>query len=170
MCISLHTHTGVFDIKELFVLDYVLVKYYACLHVSLFLSLCVQEPGPAKVTVTSTSSSSSMVCLPSTIAHAERVPSTRATLWQEETWSRATLPTSCSTGSLSQLGTQTQNSFETNKVTTCCLEPGCQSFSRQDFEIHKIHFKFKFENLNSNILYTNVSNVQTATCHTLATL
>uniref|UniRef100_A0A8C1GWU0 Myosin phosphatase Rho interacting protein n=1 Tax=Cyprinus carpio TaxID=7962 RepID=A0A8C1GWU0_CYPCA len=62
-----------------------------------------QEPGPAKVTVTSTSSSSSMVCLPSTIAHAERVPSTRATLWQEETWSRATLPTSCSTGSLSQL-------------------------------------------------------------------
>uniref|UniRef100_A0A8C2C5H3 Myosin phosphatase Rho interacting protein n=1 Tax=Cyprinus carpio TaxID=7962 RepID=A0A8C2C5H3_CYPCA len=61
------------------------------------------EPGPAKVTVTSTSSSSSMVCLPSTIAHAERVPSTRATLWQEETWSRATLPTSCSTGSLSQL-------------------------------------------------------------------
>uniref|UniRef100_A0A673IXA6 PH domain-containing protein n=1 Tax=Sinocyclocheilus rhinocerous TaxID=307959 RepID=A0A673IXA6_9TELE len=62
-----------------------------------------QEPGPAKVTVTSTSSSSSMVCLPSTIAQAERVPSTRATLWQEETWSRATLPTSCSTGSLSQL-------------------------------------------------------------------
>ncbi|XP_059381159.1 myosin phosphatase Rho-interacting protein isoform X5 [Carassius carassius] len=60
-----------------------------------------QEPGPAKVTVTSTSSS--MVCLPSTIAHAERVPSTRATLWQEETWSRATLPTSCSTGSLSQM-------------------------------------------------------------------
>uniref|UniRef100_A0A671RAR7 Centrosome-associated protein CEP250-like n=1 Tax=Sinocyclocheilus anshuiensis TaxID=1608454 RepID=A0A671RAR7_9TELE len=61
------------------------------------------EPGPAKVTVTSTSSSSSMVCLPSTIAQAKRVPSTRATLWQEETWSRATLPTSCSTGSLSQL-------------------------------------------------------------------
>ncbi|XP_073686461.1 uncharacterized protein [Garra rufa] len=62
-----------------------------------------QEPGPAKVTVTSSSSSSSMVCLPSTIAHAERVPFTRATLWQEETWSRATLPTSCSAGSLSQL-------------------------------------------------------------------
>ncbi|XP_056307188.1 golgin subfamily B member 1 isoform X3 [Danio aesculapii] len=62
-----------------------------------------QEPGPAKVTVTSTSSSSSMVCLPSTIAHAERVPATRTTLWQEETWSRATIPTSCSTGSLSQL-------------------------------------------------------------------
>ncbi|XDV47966.1 hypothetical protein PO909_017500 [Leuciscus waleckii] len=61
------------------------------------------EPGPAKVTVTSTSSSSSLVCLPSTIAHAERVPPTRATLWQEGTWSRATLPTSCSTGSLSQL-------------------------------------------------------------------
>ncbi|XP_039540426.1 trichohyalin isoform X10 [Pimephales promelas] len=62
-----------------------------------------QEPGPAKVTVTSTSSSSSLVCLPSTIAHAERVPPTRATLWQEGTWSRATLPTSSSTGSLSQL-------------------------------------------------------------------
>ncbi|XP_059391396.1 trichohyalin-like [Carassius carassius] len=60
-----------------------------------------QEPGPAKVTVTSTSSS--MVCLPSTIAHAERVMPTRATLWQEETWSRTTLPTSYSTGSLSQL-------------------------------------------------------------------
>ncbi len=124
--LSAHTHTGVFDIKELFVLDYGLVKYYACLNVSLFLSLCVQEPGPAKVTVTSTSSSSSMVCLPSTIAHAERVPSTRATLWQEETWSRATLPTSCSTGSLSQLGTNTQNSLETNKnkVMTCCVSLG----------------------------------------------
>ncbi|XP_073720382.1 uncharacterized protein [Misgurnus anguillicaudatus] len=57
------------------------------------------EPGPAKVTVTS----SSMVCLPSTIAHAERVPSTRASLWQEETMNRASIPTSCSTGSLSQL-------------------------------------------------------------------
>ncbi|XP_052397873.1 trichohyalin isoform X7 [Carassius gibelio] len=60
-----------------------------------------QEPGPAKVTVTSTSSS--MVCLPSAIAHAERVMPTRATLWQEETWSRTSLPTSYSTGSLSQL-------------------------------------------------------------------
>uniref|UniRef100_A0A672MXE2 Myosin phosphatase Rho interacting protein n=1 Tax=Sinocyclocheilus grahami TaxID=75366 RepID=A0A672MXE2_SINGR len=70
---------------------------------SLFLCLCVQEPGPAKVTVTSTCSSSSMVCLPSAIAHAERVPPTRATLWQEETWSRTTIPTSCSTGSLSHL-------------------------------------------------------------------
>lgn len=68
-----------------------------------------QEPGPAKVTVTSTSSSSSMVCLPSTIAHAERVPATRTTLWQEETWSRATLPTSCSTGSLSQLDSGNSN-------------------------------------------------------------
>lgn len=58
-----------------------------------------QEPGPAKVTVTS----SSMVCLPSTIAHAERVPSTRASLWQEETMNRASIPTSSSTGSLSQL-------------------------------------------------------------------
>ncbi|XP_056119636.1 golgin subfamily A member 4 isoform X6 [Rhinichthys klamathensis goyatoka] len=64
------------------------------------------EPGPAKVTVTSTSSSSSLVCLPSTIAHAERVPPTRATLWQEGTWSRATLPTSSSTGSLSQLDSE----------------------------------------------------------------
>uniref|UniRef100_A0A672RW20 Myosin phosphatase Rho interacting protein n=1 Tax=Sinocyclocheilus grahami TaxID=75366 RepID=A0A672RW20_SINGR len=120
--------------EKLFVLEYGLVKYYACLYVSLFLSLCVQEPGPAKVTVTSTSSSSSMVCLPSTIAQAERVPSTRATLWQEETWSRATLPTSCSTGSLSQLGTNTQNSLETNKnkVMTCCvnLAPDLLNFKK----------------------------------------
>ncbi|XP_051971103.1 myosin phosphatase Rho-interacting protein-like isoform X2 [Xyrauchen texanus] len=62
------------------------------------------EPGPAKVTVTSTSSSDSsgMVCLPSTIAHAERVPPTRASLWQEETWSRAAVATSCSATNLSQ--------------------------------------------------------------------
>ncbi|XP_056593905.1 golgin subfamily A member 4 isoform X3 [Triplophysa dalaica] len=65
------------------------------------------EPGPAKVTVTSTSSS--MVCLPSTIANSERVPSTRASLWQQETWSRATIPTSCSTGSLSQLSEDSVN-------------------------------------------------------------
>ncbi|XP_051543359.1 golgin subfamily A member 4-like isoform X2 [Myxocyprinus asiaticus] len=62
------------------------------------------EPGPAKVTVTSTSSSNSsgMVCLPSTIAHAERVPPTRASLWQEETWSQAAVPTTCSSTNLSQ--------------------------------------------------------------------
>lgn len=40
MCICLHTHTGVFDIKERFVLDYGLVKYYAGLNVSLSLFLC----------------------------------------------------------------------------------------------------------------------------------
>uniref|UniRef100_A0A8D0A9M3 Myosin phosphatase Rho interacting protein n=1 Tax=Sander lucioperca TaxID=283035 RepID=A0A8D0A9M3_SANLU len=46
-----------------------------------------QEPGPAKVTVTS--SGGSIPCLPSSIASAERVPLSRATLWQEESrWSR----------------------------------------------------------------------------------
>ncbi|XP_051538939.1 uncharacterized protein LOC127432140 isoform X2 [Myxocyprinus asiaticus] len=61
------------------------------------------EPGPAKVTVTSTSSSSSsMVCLPSTIAHAERMPPTRASLWQEESWSRAAVPTTCPSSDMSQ--------------------------------------------------------------------
>uniref|UniRef100_A0A7N8WW51 Protein outspread-like n=1 Tax=Mastacembelus armatus TaxID=205130 RepID=A0A7N8WW51_9TELE len=53
-----------------------------------------QEPGPAKVTVTS-SSGGSIPCLPSSIASAERVPMSRATLWQEESrWSRATIPCS----------------------------------------------------------------------------
>uniref|UniRef100_A0A667XL02 Myosin phosphatase Rho interacting protein n=1 Tax=Myripristis murdjan TaxID=586833 RepID=A0A667XL02_9TELE len=52
-----------------------------------------QEPGPAKVTVTS--SGGSIPCLPSSIASAERVPASRASLWQEEgRWSRATIPCS----------------------------------------------------------------------------
>nr|XP_020461898.1 plectin-like isoform X3 [Monopterus albus] len=60
-----------------------------------------QEPGPAKVTVTS---GGSIPCLPSSIASAERVPMSRATLWQEESrWSRATIPCSRSTSCLSQL-------------------------------------------------------------------
>ncbi|XP_039472745.1 coiled-coil domain-containing protein 18 isoform X2 [Oreochromis aureus] len=63
------------------------------------------EPGPAKVTVTSSSSGGSIPCLPSSIASAERVPMTRATLWQEEPrWSRATIPCSRSASCLSQLG------------------------------------------------------------------
>ncbi|KAM6897774.1 myosin phosphatase Rho-interacting protein [Xenentodon cancila] len=58
------------------------------------------EPGPAKVTVTG----GSIPCLPSSIARAERVPMSRATLWQEEShWSRATIPCSRSTSCLSQL-------------------------------------------------------------------
>ncbi|XP_035468525.2 centromere protein F isoform X2 [Scophthalmus maximus] len=64
------------------------------------------EPGPAKVTVTSSSSSSggSIPCLPSSIASAERVPMSRASLWQEESrWSRATIPCSRSASCLSQL-------------------------------------------------------------------
>ncbi|XP_031698722.1 myosin phosphatase Rho-interacting protein isoform X3 [Anarrhichthys ocellatus] len=61
------------------------------------------EPGPAKVTVTS-SSGGSIPCLPSSIASAERVPMSRATLWQEENrWSRATIPCSRSASCLSQL-------------------------------------------------------------------
>ncbi|XP_005753948.1 myosin phosphatase Rho-interacting protein isoform X4 [Pundamilia nyererei] len=63
------------------------------------------EPGPAKVTVTSSSSRGSIPCLPSSIASAERVPMSRATLWQEEPrWSRATIPCSRSASCLSQLG------------------------------------------------------------------
>uniref|UniRef100_A0A665V4X3 PH domain-containing protein n=1 Tax=Echeneis naucrates TaxID=173247 RepID=A0A665V4X3_ECHNA len=63
-----------------------------------------QEPGPAKVTVTSSSSGSSIPCLPSSIASAERVPMSRATLWQEENrWSRAAIPCSRSASCLSQL-------------------------------------------------------------------
>uniref|UniRef100_A0A665V3Y7 PH domain-containing protein n=1 Tax=Echeneis naucrates TaxID=173247 RepID=A0A665V3Y7_ECHNA len=62
------------------------------------------EPGPAKVTVTSSSSGSSIPCLPSSIASAERVPMSRATLWQEENrWSRAAIPCSRSASCLSQL-------------------------------------------------------------------
>ncbi|KAM3859551.1 LOW QUALITY PROTEIN: myosin phosphatase Rho-interacting protein [Diretmus argenteus] len=64
-----------------------------------------QEPGPAKVTVTSSSSSGgSIPCLPSSIASAERVPASRASLWQEEGhWSRATIPCSRSASCISQL-------------------------------------------------------------------
>ncbi|XP_041818053.1 early endosome antigen 1 isoform X6 [Chelmon rostratus] len=63
-----------------------------------------QEPGPAKVTVTSSSSGGSIPCLPSSIASAERVPMSRATLWQEESrWSRATIPCSRSASCISQL-------------------------------------------------------------------
>ncbi|XP_070707335.1 myosin phosphatase Rho-interacting protein isoform X5 [Pempheris klunzingeri] len=62
------------------------------------------EPGPAKVTVTSSSSGGSISCLPSSIASAERVPMSRATLWQEESrWSRATIPCSRSASCISQL-------------------------------------------------------------------
>ncbi|XP_051969606.1 myosin phosphatase Rho-interacting protein-like isoform X3 [Xyrauchen texanus] len=70
-----------------------------------------QEPGPAKVTVTSASgSNSSMVCLPSTIAQAERVPPTQASLWQEESWSRAAVPTTCPSSNLSQHSEESRSS------------------------------------------------------------
>uniref|UniRef100_A0A3Q1ITJ3 Myosin phosphatase Rho interacting protein n=1 Tax=Anabas testudineus TaxID=64144 RepID=A0A3Q1ITJ3_ANATE len=76
-----------------------------------------QEPGPAKVTVTS-SSGGSIPCLPSSIASAERVPMSRATLWQEESrWSRATIPCSRSASCLSQLG-QSQPDSNGGTVTT----------------------------------------------------
>nr|XP_057917452.1 plectin isoform X2 [Doryrhamphus excisus] len=65
----------------------------------------IQEPGPAKVTVTSGGGGGSIPCLPSSIASAEHVPMSRATLWQEEhRWSRATIPCSRSASCLSQLG------------------------------------------------------------------
>ncbi|XP_055085280.1 myosin phosphatase Rho-interacting protein isoform X10 [Periophthalmus magnuspinnatus] len=61
------------------------------------------EPGPAKVTVTS-SSGGSVPCVPSSIACAERVPTSRASLWQEESrWSRTTIPCSRSASCISQL-------------------------------------------------------------------
>ncbi|KAM4624038.1 myosin phosphatase Rho-interacting protein-like isoform 2-T3 [Polymixia lowei] len=67
-----------------------------------------QEPGPAKVTVTSSGGGGggggSIPCLPSAIASAERVPASRASLWQEESrWSRASIPCSRSASCLSQL-------------------------------------------------------------------
>ncbi|XP_043957544.1 plectin isoform X2 [Gambusia affinis] len=53
-----------------------------------------QEPGPAKVTVTS-----------GNMADAEQIPTSRATLWQEQSrWSRAAIPCSRSASCLSQLG------------------------------------------------------------------
>ncbi|XP_056285127.1 uncharacterized protein LOC130203218 isoform X2 [Pseudoliparis swirei] len=61
------------------------------------------EPGPSKVTVTS-SSGGSVPCVAGSIAGAERVPISRATLWQEEhRWSRASIPCSRSASCLSQL-------------------------------------------------------------------
>ncbi|CAL1599273.1 unnamed protein product [Knipowitschia caucasica] len=62
-----------------------------------------QEPGPAKVTVTS-SSVGSVPCVPSSIAGAERVPTSRASLWQEESrWSRSPIPCSRSASCISQM-------------------------------------------------------------------
>ncbi|XP_072311883.1 uncharacterized protein [Eucyclogobius newberryi] len=71
------------------------------------------EPGPAKVTVTS-SSVGSVPCVPSSIASAERVPTSRASLWQEESrWSRSTIPCSRSASCISQLS-QSQPDPRTN--------------------------------------------------------
>ncbi|KAM7370917.1 hypothetical protein PAMP_010427 [Pampus punctatissimus] len=75
-----------------------------------------QEPGPAKVTVTSSSSGGSIPCLPSSIASAERMPMSRATLWQEENrWSRATIPCSRSASCLSQLSQSQPESSTTTQ-------------------------------------------------------
>uniref|UniRef100_A0A8C9RZY0 Myosin phosphatase Rho interacting protein n=1 Tax=Scleropages formosus TaxID=113540 RepID=A0A8C9RZY0_SCLFO len=64
------------------------------------------EPGPAKVTVTSSGggSGASVPCLPSSIASVEKVPASRASLWQEERRGQAAIPCSRSTSCLSQLG------------------------------------------------------------------
>ncbi|XP_077482667.1 uncharacterized protein LOC144093206 isoform X2 [Stigmatopora argus] len=80
----------------------------------------IQEPGPAKVTVTSggggCSSGGSIPCLPSSIANAECVPMSRTTLWQEENrWSRTAIPCSRSASCLSQLGqSQPESSVTTH--------------------------------------------------------
>ncbi|XP_046888775.1 uncharacterized protein si:ch73-103b11.2 isoform X7 [Hypomesus transpacificus] len=70
-----------------------------------------QEPGPAKMAVTSSSGSmgmgggGSISCPPSSIASAERVQPSRASLWQEEArWARSSIPCSRSASCLSQLG------------------------------------------------------------------
>ncbi|XP_077594462.1 uncharacterized protein LOC144211251 [Stigmatopora nigra] len=81
----------------------------------------IQEPGPAKVTVTSggggcSSGGGSIPCLPSSIANAECVPMSRTTLWQEENrWSRTAIPCSRSASCLSQLGqSQPESSITTH--------------------------------------------------------
>uniref|UniRef100_A0A672G208 Myosin phosphatase Rho interacting protein n=1 Tax=Salarias fasciatus TaxID=181472 RepID=A0A672G208_SALFA len=88
-----------------------------------------QEPGPAKVTVTSSSSGGSIPCLPSSIAGAERVPMSRASLWQEESrWSRATIPCSRSASCISQLSQSqpessitTQDGEDREEVSLCLI-------------------------------------------------
>uniref|UniRef100_H3D5J2 Myosin phosphatase Rho interacting protein n=1 Tax=Tetraodon nigroviridis TaxID=99883 RepID=H3D5J2_TETNG len=83
-----------------------------------------QEPGPAKVTVTSSSSGGGIPSLPSSIASAERVPISRATLWQEESrWTRATIPCSRSTSCISQLSQSHPDTSATSQdahLTDCC--------------------------------------------------
>uniref|UniRef100_A0A671WRB5 Myosin phosphatase Rho interacting protein n=1 Tax=Sparus aurata TaxID=8175 RepID=A0A671WRB5_SPAAU len=82
-----------------------------------------QEPGPAKVTVTS--SGGSIPCLPSSIASAERVPMSRATLWQEENrWSRATIPCSRSASCISQLGQSQPESSITTQDDASTMSTG----------------------------------------------
>ncbi|XP_073345552.1 uncharacterized protein [Pagrus major] len=81
------------------------------------------EPGPAKVTVTS--SGGSIPCLPSSIASAERVPMSRATLWQEESrWSRATIPCSRSASCISQLGQSQHESSITTQDDAGTMSTG----------------------------------------------
>ncbi|XP_035521628.1 myosin phosphatase Rho-interacting protein isoform X7 [Morone saxatilis] len=84
-----------------------------------------QEPGPAKVTVTSSSSGGSIPCLPSSIASAERVPMSRATLWQEESrWSRATIPCSRSASCISQLSQSQPDSSITTQDDSGTMSTG----------------------------------------------
>ncbi|XP_035521599.1 myosin phosphatase Rho-interacting protein isoform X3 [Morone saxatilis] len=83
------------------------------------------EPGPAKVTVTSSSSGGSIPCLPSSIASAERVPMSRATLWQEESrWSRATIPCSRSASCISQLSQSQPDSSITTQDDSGTMSTG----------------------------------------------
>ncbi|XP_020493181.2 myosin phosphatase Rho-interacting protein isoform X5 [Labrus bergylta] len=83
------------------------------------------EPGPAKVTVTSSSSGGSIPCLPSSIASAERVPMSRATLWQEESrWSRATIPCSRSASCISQLNQSQPESSITTQDDAATVSTG----------------------------------------------
>uniref|UniRef100_A0A1A7W8G1 Myosin phosphatase Rho interacting protein n=1 Tax=Iconisemion striatum TaxID=60296 RepID=A0A1A7W8G1_9TELE len=84
-----------------------------------------QEPGPAKVTVTSSSSGGSIPCLQSSIASAERVPMSRATLWQEEScWRRTTIPCSRSASCLSQLSQSQTDSSVTSHDDSSTVSTG----------------------------------------------
>uniref|UniRef100_A0A8C6L3S2 Myosin phosphatase Rho interacting protein n=1 Tax=Nothobranchius furzeri TaxID=105023 RepID=A0A8C6L3S2_NOTFU len=83
------------------------------------------EPGPAKVTVTSSSSGGSIPCLQSSIASAERVPMSRATLWQEEScWRRTTIPCSRSASCLSQLSQSQTDSSVTSHDDSSTVSTG----------------------------------------------
>ncbi|XP_034049382.1 LOW QUALITY PROTEIN: uncharacterized protein LOC117530605 [Thalassophryne amazonica] len=84
-----------------------------------------QEPGPAKVTVTSSGGGGGVPCRSNSIATAERVPMSRASLWQEEArWSRTTIPCSRSASCLSQLSQSQPESTVTTQDDSGSVRTG----------------------------------------------